>query len=150
MKLRLEKITDGEEEVLIRYHQMNATVQAISDLLSQGHDRLAVSDEEGKRYLDVEAILYFESIDGKSFAYTQDAVYQVNQTLRDLVYAYGKKGFFRSAKAMVINIYRIVSFKSQAFGRLQATLDNGEEVLISRKYAATLRQILEEGAGNED
>lgn len=150
MKVRLEEISHGQEEVIIRYKQMNASIEAIIDLVQANHEKILVSSERGSHFLLVDDILYFESIDGNTFAYSKNAVYQVNQTLRDLVQTYGKKGFFRSSKSMVLNIYRIDSFKSQSFGRIEATLDNGENALISRKYAATLRQILEEGVANED
>lgn len=136
--------------MIVRYQQMTPTVQAISDLVNQGRGKLLVSDELGSRYLSLDDILYFESIEGRTFAYTLEAVYQVSARLKDLVVRYGSRGFFRSAKAMVINIYRIDHFKSQSFGRIEASLDNGESVLISRKYASHLRRLLEEGVQDED
>ena len=150
MKLHLEKISEGQEEVLVRYRQMNATVQAICDLVQTPDKKLLVRSDGAQQYLPVDDLLYFESIDGKSFAYTEDSVYQVHHSLKDLVQAYQDRGFFRVAKALVLNLYRIERFKSQSFGRIEATLDNGEKVLISRKYAAKLRQLLEEGVADED
>lgn len=150
MKLRLEHISDGQEEVIVRYRQMTPTVQAISDLVSQGREKILGRSEQGERYLLLDDILYFESIDSKTFAYTQKDVYQVAYSLKDLVSTYAFKGFFRSAKAMVLNLYRIQYFSSQSFGRIEATLDNGEHVLISRKYANKLRQVLQEGIKDED
>ncbi|MGT2948014.1 LytTR family DNA-binding domain-containing protein [Streptococcus devriesei] len=150
MKLRLEHISDGQEEVIVRYRQMTPTVQAISDLVSQGGEKILGRSEQGERYLLLDDILYFESIDSKTFAYTQKDVYQVAYSLKDLVSTYAFKGFFRSAKAMVLNLYRIQYFSSQSFGRIEATLDNGERVLISRKYANKLRQVLQEGIKDED
>lgn len=150
MKLRLEHISDGQEEVIVRYRQMTPTVQAISDLVSQGREKILGRSEQGERYLLLDDILYFESIDSKTFAYTQKDVYQVAYSLKDLVSTYAFRGFFRSAKAMVLNLYRIQYFSSQSFGRIEATLDNGEHVLISRKYANKLRQVLQEGIKDED
>ncbi|WP_165210902.1 LytTR family DNA-binding domain-containing protein [Streptococcus tangpeifui] len=150
MKLRLEHISDGQEEVIVRYRTMTPTIQAISNLVTQGQEKILGRNEQGERYLALDDILYFESIDGKTFAYTQKKVYQVACTLKDLVSNYAFKGFFRCTKAMVVNIYQIQSFKSQAYGRIEATLDNGERVLISRKYANKLRQVLQEGIKDED
>lgn len=150
MRLKLEKISEGFDEVIIRYRHMNATVQAVSQMVQSSGEKILASDDDGSQFILVDTILYFESIDGKNFAYTPNEVYQVNQTLKNLVYTYGKKGFFRSAKAMVLNIYHIANFKSHSFGRIEATLDNGEKVLISRKYALKLRQLLEEGVRDED
>ncbi|WP_019772241.1 LytTR family DNA-binding domain-containing protein, partial [Streptococcus sobrinus] len=63
---------------------------------------------------------------------------------------YSDKGLFRASKSLLVNIYRIASFKSQSFGRIEASLDNGEVVIISRRYASQLRQVLEEGVQDEN
>ena len=44
------------------------------------------------------------------------------------------------------NIYRIDHLKSEPGNRILATMENGEKVMISRKYAKGLRQILKGGA----
>ena len=150
MKLHLEEISEGQEEVLVRYRQMNATIQAICDLVQKPDKKLLVSSDGNQQYMLIDDFLYFESIDGKTFAYTEDSVYQVHHSLKDLVQAYQNRAFLRAAKSLVLNLYRIAHFKSQSFGRIEATLDNGEKVLISRKYAAKLRQLLREGVADED
>lgn len=150
MKLRLEQVSEGEEEVLIRYRQMTATIQTICDLVTEEQEKILVNDDEGSRYLLLDDILYFESIDGHVFAYTSKDVYQLNRSLKDIVRAYAHQGFFRCAKAMVLNIYRIEAFNSQSFGRIEAKLDNGEVIIISRKYASELRRILQEGVHDEE
>ena len=150
MKLRLEEISKGQEEVLVRYRQMNATIQAICDLVQKPDKKLLVSSDGNQQYMLIDDFLYFEGIDGKTFAYKEDSVYQVHHSLKDLVQTYQDRGFFRAAKALVLNLYRIERFKSQSFGRIEAILDNGEKVIISRKYAAKLRQLLREGVADED
>jgi len=50
---------------------------------------------------------------------------------------------------MVINIYRISHLQSKPGSRICATMENGEEVMISRKYAKGLRQVLK-GGGSRD
>lgn len=150
MRLRLEQIIDGEEEVHIRYQRMTATIQSICDLVTDGQEKILVRNDEGSRYLLLDEGLYFESIDGQSFAYTEQAVYRLSAPLKSLVTAYDHRGFFRCAKSMVLNIYRIESFNSQSFGRIEATLDNGEKIIISRKYASELRRVLQEGVQDEE
>lgn len=93
-------------------------------------------------------IFYVESVDSRTFAYTDKGVYQVTASLGQLAEQYKKRGF-RCAKAMVVNIYKIQFFKSQAYGRIEATLANDEKIIISRKYANKLRQVLQEGMTDE-
>ncbi|WP_019779328.1 LytTR family DNA-binding domain-containing protein [Streptococcus sobrinus] len=150
MKLRLEKVPRGPEEVIVRYQRMTPTIQAICDLLEEDRPRILVSNQGENSYLFLDEILYFETVDGKTFAYSRDAVYEVGQTLKNLAASYSNKGFFRVAKSLLVNIYRIASFKSQSFGRIEASLDNGEVVIISRRYASQLRQVLEEGVQDEN
>ncbi|MGT2784670.1 LytTR family DNA-binding domain-containing protein [Streptococcus merionis] len=151
MKLRLEKIDAKQEEgVLIRYREMTPTLQTICTLVEKGHQKILGMSEQGNVFLQVDDILYFESVDGKTFAYTDHMVYQIPQTLKDLSATYGSNGFFRCAKGMLVNIYRISAFKSQSFGRIEATLENGEVVIISRKFAGELRQVLQEGVQDEN
>lgn len=75
--------------------------------------------------------------------------YQVTASLGQLAEQYKKRGFFRCAKAMVVNIYKIQFFKSQAYARIEATLANDEKIIISRKYANKLRQVFQEGMTDE-
>lgn len=150
MKVRLEQITDGEEEIIIRYREMTAQVEQLIDLASQGELKLLGVNENGQKYVRPDDILYIESVDGRTFAYTDEGIYQIAATLSQLAEHYSRCGFFRCAKAMVVNIYKIQHFQSQAYGRIEATLDNGEHVLISRKYATKLRQVLQEGIKDED
>lgn len=150
MRLRLEQISAGDEEVIIRYHQMTATIQTVCDLITSEQEKILVNDASGSRYILLDEVLYFESIDGQSFAYTEKSVYQLGQSLKELVTIYAHRGFFRCAKSMVLNIYRIETFKSQSFGRIEATLANDEKVVISRKYASELRRLLQEGVHDEE
>ena len=50
------------------------------------------------------------------------------------------RNFFRAAKAMIINIRKIKSVKSEINGRMTAELLNGEQVIIARSYVKELKE----------
>ena len=50
--------------------------------------------------------------------------------------------FLRSAKAMIVNIRKIRSVKSELNGRMRAELLNGEQIIISRGYVKELKEKL--------
>lgn len=128
MKLRLEQISAGEDEVIIRYREMTAQIEQLVDLVSQDQAKMLGITENGQSYVRVDDIFYVESVDSRTFAYTDKGVYQVTASLGQLAEQYKKRGFFRCAKAMVVNIYKIQFFKSQAYGRIEATLANDEKL----------------------
>ena len=45
-------------------------------------------------------------------------------------------------KSAVINLHRIRSLKSRTGGRIEASLENGERLVVSRHYAPLLRERL--------
>lgn len=149
MRLSMEKIDHGEDEVIIRYLHMNEQVAAIAAIV-QGMEPRICGSAEGKQYLlQPEEIFYLESVDGATFAYLEERVCRVSASLGELAACFAGRGFFRCSKSMVLNIYKISYLKSEPGNKIRATMENGEQVMISRKYARQLRQLLKGDAEDE-
>lgn len=150
MKLTLHRIEEGEEEVQVRYRYMNEQIEAIAAIV-QGTDQKISAVWEGRTlFLRPEVIYYLENVDGVTFAYLKDKVVRVSESLRTLEMRYMSRGFFRCSKSMILNIHKISYLKSEPYSRICATMENGEQVMISRKYAKELRQILKGGSRDEE
>lgn len=150
MKLSMEKIECGEDEVILRYRRMNARIEAIAAMVQGTEPRICGSAEGRQLLLRPEEILYLESVDGATFAYLAKQVCRVSAGLGELTACFCGRGFFRCSKSMTLNIYKIRELKSEPGNRIRATMENGEQVMISRKYAKQLRQILKGGAEDEE
>lgn len=150
MKLTMNRIMEGREEVIIRYREMTPEIEAIAGMVQGTGQKLTGFFGEEMLLISPEEILYLESVDGISWAYLPDKVCRINQGLGQLTALYAGRGFFRCSKSMVLNIHRISRLRSEPGNRIRATMENGEQVMISRKYAGQLRQILKGGANNEE
>ncbi|MBO5167249.1 MAG: LytTR family transcriptional regulator DNA-binding domain-containing protein [Lachnospiraceae bacterium] len=149
MKLTIQQIYSGEEEMIIRYKEMTEKLEAIIRFVEGQEERIAgisTQNDGAMRLLSPGEILYFESVDGGVFAYLQEGVYRVRESLQEVLSRYGETGFFRCSRTMLMNIYRMEYLKSEPGGRILATLSNGEKIMISRKYAGELRLILKKEA----
>ena len=145
MKVRLQKVQNEQEEVIIKYQNMTSEIENIVRYL-EGKSEKLIGTKDGQQYMiKPQDVIYLESVDGGTFVYTNEQIYRTGITLSQAEVLYGKEGFFRCSKAMVINIYRIVKLKSEPGNRINAMMDNGEHVLISRRYAKELRNILKGG-----
>lgn len=142
LKITLHQIEKGEDEVIVKYLQMNELVEDIVRVASGSEEKIPCSRDNAKCMVSVRDILYAESVDRATFVYTKDGVYKTPYSLQSLEAAYINRGFFRCAKSMLINIYRISALRSESGGRIDATMENGEHVIISRKYAKELRREL--------
>ena len=87
-------------------------------------------------------ILYLESVDEKVFACTKDQVLRIDGTLHSFLTETDDEAFFRCSKSMVINVDRVVSLKSLSSNRIDAVMENGEHIIISRRYASEFRRLL--------
>lgn len=150
MKLKMNRISKGEEEVIIQYREMNEQIEAIAAMVQGAGQRLAAIDGDQTILLLPENILYAESVDGVTYVYLADKVCRVQEGLSELIQRFTSRGFFRCSRTMVINIFKITFLKSEPGNRICATMENNERVMISRKYAKQLRQILKGGMESED
>ena len=149
MKYTIEKIDTGENEVTVRYSTLTPEIDRIIGILRNEKRTLVGACNNEKLVVDVSEILYIESVDGKSFAYTDTNVIKLEYTLFQLEQLICEISFFRCSKSMIINIDKVKSLRSLASNRIDATMCNGEHVMISRTYASDFRKRLKEGSVNE-
>lgn len=142
MKLTLQQITEGQEEVIVRYFERNEEIDSLIRRIEQKNDKILVVKEDKKILIKPSDVLYLESVDNAVYLYTEGEVGKTSLTLATAESMYTEEGFFRCSKSMVINIYHISYLKSIPGNRVDVTMDNGEHVIISRRYVKTLRSIL--------
>lgn len=142
MKLTLKKIEQGEEEVIINYLEMNEKIESMIKIINGNEERIVGWKSDIECLISISDILYVESIDRGTFAYTLNDVYKIPYVLNRMEHEFAVCGFFRCSKSMVINIYKIEELCSEAGNRINAKLQNGEHVMISRRYAKELRREL--------
>ena len=149
MKYSIEQISQGENEVLVRYVHMDPETSRVIDFL-KSNDKKLVGNADGEVVVcDRASILYIESVDGKTFAYTSDQVIRLESSLNQLEILLDEINFFRCSKSMILNIDKVTSLKSLASNRIDATLQNGEHIMISRTYASDFRRLLREFVNNK-
>ncbi len=149
MKYTIQQIPSGEDELILRYQRLNDEVQAVLEFMNSPQKKLIVSKDDTQTVIDLGQILYAESVDRKTFIYTSDDVLRVEFNLAQLEQILNTVNFFRCSKSMIINIDKIATLKSLASNRIDATLTNGEHIIISRTYASEFRKILKGESGDE-
>ena len=143
MDVRIEQIGKEEEElVVIRCRAVTEEVREIADFVRSRQGRLS-GTADAKRYeIAVAEICYIESVDGKTFLYTNERVYESPFRLYELEERLQSKHFLRIAKSMLVNLMKIQSIQPAFNGRFTAVLRSGEKVIISRSYVKALKAAL--------
>ena len=81
MKLTMNRITEGSEEVIIRYREMTPQIEAIAAMVQGTEQKLIGQAEKEKLLFSPEDILYLESVDGVTWAYLPDQLCRLGQSL---------------------------------------------------------------------
>ena len=137
MKLTLARA--DEDELILRCRDPDAPhIRALLALLGSTQRSIPARDGDQLRLLSPADVLYAEAVERHTFLYTQDAVYETPLTLAALE----QLSLLRCAKSAVVRVSAIAALQSKGDGRILATLQNGEQLYISRRYAAALRRAL--------
>lgn len=145
MKYTIEHISQGEEEVILRCHSPSAEMEQLIRYLESRSRRLIGIRDGIRTVVEQPEILYVESVEGKTFAYTESEVFQMEHSLAQMEQLLGAVNFFRCSKSMILNIDRVRELRSLASNRIEATMCNGERIMISRTYASEFRRRLRGG-----
>ncbi|MDE7446429.1 MAG: LytTR family transcriptional regulator DNA-binding domain-containing protein [Lachnospiraceae bacterium] len=106
-------------------------------------DRQLMATKGEETYLlDVSKVIYLESVDRKTFVYTGENVYESSLKLYELEQQLDECGFFRASKSCLVQLKYIKSLKADINRRIRVTLENGEQIIVSRQYAEELKKKL--------
>lgn len=143
MKITVEHCQVQENEVVLRCREVDSEMLWVLSLLRSGLQRLCVWDENRETtLLSPREVVYCESVDERTFVYTCKAVFQTALNLAELEGRYSELGLFRAGKSAVVNLHHIRSLKSRPGGRIEAALETGDKLMVSRHYAPLLRERL--------
>ena len=143
MDVRIEEIgKEGEELVLIRCCAITEEVREIAAFVKSRQGSLSGTADARQYEVAVADICYIESVDGKTFLYTNERVYETAYRLYELEERLQSKHFLRIAKSMLVNLMKIQSIQPAFNGRFTAVLRSGEKIIISRSYVKALKAAL--------
>ena len=99
--------------------------------------------ENGEHFnIPIDAILYIESVDKKTFIYTENQTLMSEKRLYELEELLDRRDFFRCSKSVILHLNKVQQLKPEITRNILATLVNGERVVISRRYAPELKKLL--------
>jgi len=135
----------AENHVDLHYGKMDQETVAVRQYLSAFEGLIPGKDEETERekMLVPGEILYIEVVDRKTYAYLKDSVWRISYGLQQFMDRFGRVGFVRNNKSMLVNIYHIKELKAQMNMRVNIVMDNGEQIVLNRSYKNEFYEYLE-------
>ena len=151
MRVTEKLVKNPEEEgAILEYIKLTKDFEEIKEYVQyKGNTLTGYKQTKEKVSVRIEDILYFETVDGLVFAYTVDSVYEMKGRLYQVEEKVKRRNICRASKTMLVNVEHISSVRTALNGRLYARMENGEEILITRRYAKEIENCFMEEDDDE-
>ena len=135
-----EKYSDVEVD--IKAPRLTQDIEKLISLIRMINMQIAVKKDDETHLLDIEKILYIETVERNTFVYTEDATYESDLKLYEMEQELLEQSFSRISKQSIINLKKVKSLKADINRKIRVTLVNGEQIIVSRMYSEALRKRL--------
>ena len=142
MKVTITKDIESGTAVEIHCREVTSETERLERYISRFDERLQATSEGNTYNVQIDEILYIESVDKKTFLYTTGHVLQTEKRLYELEELLDEKTFFRASKSVIVNLNKIIKLKPEVTRNILATLTNGEVIVISRRNVKALKELI--------
>ena len=132
----------SETEVLITAAALSEELEKVMSSLRALDFKLTGVSRGQTHILDSTQILYIDTVDKKTFLYTETDIYESSLKLYELEGQLSTNDFFRASKSSIINFNKIKSLKSDMDGRIIVIMENKEKLVVSKQYASYIKNKL--------
>ncbi len=147
MKIRIEMVEPGEEEIILRVSELNETVGRIQKSVSEitsGKSALTLYKNDTQYYIELNQILFFETTGNSICAHTAKDFFTSKNKLYELEEIL-PSSFMRVSKSTILNIRHVYSITRNITASSEVEFRNThKKVYVSRNYYKELINKLEE------
>lgn len=135
IRLIIDESEEYEDvEITIRCRQIDKRLRRVIKQIKH-HEIMLTGKQDGQVYsIVVGELYYFESVDNQTFLYAQKEIYASDLKLYELEKLVKDTDFIRVSKSLIVNTSYIKSVRALFNGKFEATLTNGEKIVINRHY----------------
>ena len=144
MEIKTRQTDDKPLTIIIEYPTLDTKTQKLIKKI-ESLDLVVSGNSKGKVFqVHISDIYYVESVERKTFLYTKDEVYITDKKLYELEEMLKEAGIIRISKSCLMNVDMLYSIRQLMNSQLEATLLNGEKLIVARTYLKSIKNILKE------
>lgn len=142
MNIRIIENINEIFEIIIKCPKADANVMKLKKHIETFEEKLNAIDNDKHYLVSPLEVFYFESVDNRTFLYTETQVLEIRKRLYEIEETLSDKDFVRTSKSQLVNINKIKSLKPELNRSITAEMINGEILFISRRYAKQIKTLL--------
>ncbi len=127
--------------VIIEYPEYNDAAAGLIKRI-KGLDVSFSTNAEGKQIkIELPDIYYFENVERKLFIYTEKEVFRFDSKMTELEELTKDTPLVRVSRTCIMNTDHLKEIRQVRNSHLEALLDNGEMLIVSRKYLKDIKNV---------
>ncbi len=150
MKLLRTREENLEENYLeLHYDEIDDETAAVLERLRPALKYIEGTIDGKRLTVPLTDMYYFETVDRKTFGYTNNSCLEVKETLQGIIDEYENAGFVRISKSSIVNLYKIKKLQGDLNMRTLIHLKNDECLVMNRGYRTDFYKALDKLQGRK-
>ena len=141
MRVEQRQVKDQPLTVIVEYPEYDQNVERLVSKIKNLNISFT-GKADGKTFsIDISDIYYIENVERNIFLYSKKDIYRFDGTMADIDSAIADTDLVRISRTCFMNVSHLREIMQMKNSHLEAVLDNGEKLIVSRKYLKDIKKI---------
>ena len=140
MQIITRQVGDKPLTVTIEYPEYTESVKGLIKRIESLDVNFSVTSEDGQIRIPRSDVYYLEIVDRKAFLYTGKDVFRLDASMQEILDITVDSDLVRISRTCIMNTSHLTGIRQLKNSHLEATLDNGEKLIVSRKYLHDIKR----------
>ena len=141
MRVEQRQVKDQPLTVIVEYPEYDRSVDNLISKIKNMSISFTGKTDGKTVSIDISDIYYIENVERKIFLYSKKDVFRYDGTMSDIETAINDTDLVRISRTCFMNVSHLKEIMQIKNSHLEAVLDKGEKLIVSRKYLKDIKKI---------
>ncbi len=141
MRVEQRQVKDQPLTVIVEYPEYDKSVDNLINKIKNMSISFTGKSDGKTVSIDISDIYYIENVERKIFLYSRKDVYRYDGSMADIDSSIAETDLVRISRTCFMNVSHLREIMQIKNSHLEAVLDNGEKLIVSRKYLKDIKKI---------
>ncbi len=141
MRVEQRQVKDQPLTVIVEYPEYDKSVDNLINKIKNMSISFTGKSDGKTVSIDISDIYYIENVERKIFLYSRKDVFRYDGSMADIESSIAETDLVRISRTCFMNVSHLKEIMQIKNSHLEAVLDNGEKLIVSRKYLKDIKKI---------
>ena len=141
MRVEQRQVKDQPLTVIVEYPEYDKSVDNLINKIKNMSISFTGKSDGKTVSIDISDIYYIENVERKIFLYSKKDIYRYDGSMADIDSSISETDLVRISRTCFMNVSHLKEIMRIKNSHLEAVLDNGEKLIVSRKYLKDIKKI---------